>query len=58
MTGVHVVADIHCVACGSVVGWTYVRASAYACGVGGHGLMRGRSLPAVHGGMNTDSRAR
>lgn len=25
MTGLHTVADIYCVKCGSVVGWTYVR---------------------------------
>lgn len=25
MTGMHTVADIFCVGCGSIVGWTYVR---------------------------------
>lgn len=25
MTGVHTVADIFCVGCGSIVGWKYVR---------------------------------
>lgn len=25
MTGLHTVADIFCVKCGSIVGWTYVR---------------------------------
>ncbi|XP_052199664.1 protein yippee-like isoform X2 [Diospyros lotus] len=26
MTGLHIVADIFCVGCGSIVGWKYVRA--------------------------------
>ena len=25
MTGMHIVADIFCVGCGSIVGWKYVR---------------------------------
>jgi hypothetical protein len=29
MTGVHVVADLACSACGTVVGWTYVRGRAW-----------------------------
>ncbi|KAL6980693.1 hypothetical protein U1Q18_022330 [Sarracenia purpurea var. burkii] len=28
MTGMHTVADIFCVGCGSIVGWKYVRAKA------------------------------
>lgn len=33
MTGMHTVADVFCVGCGSVVGWVYVRNEAPAHGL-------------------------